>query len=108
VLPLRLLSTAYRKCSRLRAHAEACQKGLLTRVVPDAEVEAEVLVTAERIAAGAPLVARWHKLWTARLLQGASLTGEELQASFAFLDSADYQEGLVAFHAKRSPRFTGQ
>ncbi|WP_367142123.1 enoyl-CoA hydratase-related protein [Propionivibrio sp.] len=45
---------------RLLTAAEALNKGLLTRVVPDTEVHAEALVTGRRIAAGAPLVAKWH------------------------------------------------
>lgn len=93
---------------RLLAAREAYEKGLLTRVVPDAEVAAEAQAAARRIAAGAPLVARWHKQWIARLQQGAPLSPEELRASFAFLDSADYREGLAAFLEKRPPRFTGQ
>lgn len=93
---------------RLLAAHEAYEKGLLTRVVPDAAVAAEALATAQRIAAGAPLVARWHKQWIARLQQGVPLTPEELRASFAFLDSADYREGLAAFLAKRPPQFTGR
>jgi enoyl-CoA hydratase/carnithine racemase len=93
---------------RLLTAREAYEKGLLTRVVPDAEVAAEARATARRIAAGAPLVARWHKQWIARLQEGTPLSPEELRASFAFLDSADYREGLAAFLEKRPPRFTGQ
>src|SRR6185369_933764 len=40
---------------------EAQDKGLVTRVVADDQVEAEARATAQRIADGAPLVARWHK-----------------------------------------------
>src|SRR5471032_2591638 len=47
--------------------AEAKEKGLVTRVVPDADVERESSATAERIAAGAPLAARWHKKFARRL-----------------------------------------
>jgi enoyl-CoA hydratase/carnithine racemase len=90
----------------LTAH-EAHAKGLLTRVVPDAEAEAEAVATARCIAAGAPLVARWHKQWIARLLDDAPLTDEEKRASFAFLETADYREGMAAFLEKRPPRFTG-
>lgn len=93
---------------RLLTAREAYEKGLLTRVVADADLAAEVNTTVERIAAGASLVARAHKQWIARLQQGVPLTEAELRASFAFLDSADYAEGLAAFHAKRPPRFTGQ
>jgi enoyl-CoA hydratase/carnithine racemase len=93
---------------RLLTAAEAYAKGLLTRVVADDAVGAEAQATAARIAAGAPLVARWHKQWIARLLDGRPLTAEEKRASFAFLDTQDYAEGLAAFLEKRPPQFRGR
>ncbi|MCM2287781.1 MAG: enoyl-CoA hydratase-related protein [Sulfuritalea sp.] len=93
---------------RLLNAAEAYAKGLLTRVVADAAVLAEAAATAARIAAGAPLVARWHKQWVARLLDERPLSLEEKRASFAFLGTQDYAEGLAAFLEKRPPRFTGR
>jgi enoyl-CoA hydratase/carnithine racemase len=93
---------------RLLNAAEAYAKGLLTRVVADDAVGPEAQATAARIAAGAPLVARWHKQWIARLLEDRPLTPEEKRASFAFLDTQDYAEGLAAFLEKRPPRFTGR
>jgi enoyl-CoA hydratase/carnithine racemase len=93
---------------RLLTAAEAYAKGLLTRVVADAGVEQEALATAQRIASGAPLVARWHKQWIARLLEDRPLTLEEKRASFDFLGTEDYAEGLAAFLEKRPPRFTGR
>lgn len=92
---------------RLLTAQEAYEKGLLTRVVADESLAAETQATVERIAAGAPLVARWHKQWIARLQQGEPLSEDERRASFAFLDSADYAEGHAAFCAKQPPRFTG-
>lgn len=92
---------------RILSADEALQKGLLTRVVADTDVIDEAIASAARIAAGAPLVARWHKQWVHRLMQGGPLSPDEKRASFAFLDSADYREGLDAFFAKRKPRFTG-
>jgi enoyl-CoA hydratase/carnithine racemase len=93
---------------RLLSAAEAYAKGLLTRVAADGEVLREAQMTAARIAAGAPLVARWHKQWIARLMEERPLSEEEKRASFAFLDTQDYAEGLAAFLEKRPPRFRGR
>lgn len=92
---------------RLLTAADALSKGLLTRVVPDADVHSEAIAAAQQIAAGAPLVARWHKQWIARMIDPAPLSKVEKRASFAFVDSTDYSEGISAFLEKRSPRFTG-
>lgn len=90
---------------RILTATEAYEKGLVTRVVPDAQVEDEAYATARRISAGAPLVAGWHKQWIRRLQNGRPLNDEEKAASFAFLDTEDYREGLAAFLEKRKPVF---
>jgi enoyl-CoA hydratase/carnithine racemase len=87
---------------------EAKEKGLVTRVVPDAEVAAEVRATAQRIADGAPLVARWHKRFARRLRNAAPLTAAELDEGYACYGTEDFRIGYQAFLAKAKPAFKGQ
>ena len=88
---------------------EAYAKGLLTRVVPDAELADEVSATIARIASGAPLVARWHKQFVRRLTPlPEPLTAAEIEASFAYFDTEDFREGYAAYLQKRKPDFKGQ
>ncbi len=87
---------------------EARAKGLVNRVVADDRVEAEVLATARRIAAGAPLVARWHKQFARRLLDPRPLTPEECDEAYACFDTEDFRIGYRAFLAKQKPTFRGK
>ncbi|MGB7543467.1 MAG: enoyl-CoA hydratase-related protein [Burkholderiales bacterium] len=88
---------------------EAYAKGLLTRVVPDDKVEEEAYAAARRIAAGAPLVARWHKQYVRRLMPPvASLTEAEIDANFDYFNTEDYRIGYRAFLDKTLPRFVGR
>ena len=87
---------------------EAYEKGLVQRVVDDAEVAAEAYASAARIAAGAPLVNRWHKKFMRRLGTPEPLSGAEREEALACFGTADYGEGWRAFLAKRRPQFEGR
>ncbi len=88
--------------------AEAKDKGLVTRIVPDDQVAAEAWAAAERIADGAPLVARWHKKFAKRLAEGGLLTPQEIDECFDCFDTEDFRIGYSAFLAKRKPGFVGR
>jgi len=94
---------------RMWGAGEALAKGLLTRVVPDAELEREAYASARRIAEGAPLVNRWHKRFVRRLApQPAALTPAEIEENFAYFATEDYRIGMEAFARKQKPRFKGR
>ncbi len=88
--------------------AEAREKGLVTRVVADADVAAEAMATAQRIADGAPLAARWHKRFARRLANPRPLTPAEHDECFDCFDTEDFRIGYAAFLAKQKPRFGGR
>lgn len=85
----------------------AYDMGLVNRVVSDDGLDEEVQATAERIAEGAPLAARWHKKFTARLLSPKPLTKAEQDESYACFGTEDFEIGYRAFLAKQKPVFKG-
>lgn len=93
---------------RVMGAAEAHAKGLVSRVVADADVEATTLAAAEAIMAGAPLVARWHKRFVRRLTDQALPTAAETEAAYECFATQDYLLGLEAFEQKHKPTFLGR
>ena len=93
---------------RIFGAAEAKEKRLVTRVVPDADVASEALATAQRIAEGAPLAARWHKKFARRLGEPRPIAADEHDECFDCFDTEDFRIGYAAFLAKRKPGFVGR
>jgi enoyl-CoA hydratase/carnithine racemase len=89
---------------------QALQLGLLNRIVPSAEAEAEAWAFAKRLAAGPPLVYSWIKRSVyAGLESGFDAALEnEVQGQMKLLRSKDFFEGVTAFFQKRDPKFTGE
>ncbi|HEY4069579.1 MAG TPA: enoyl-CoA hydratase-related protein [Burkholderiaceae bacterium] len=89
---------------------EALAAGIVNRVVPDAEVDAQAITLATRIAAMPPLAVRQiREVVTAGadcpLDAALMLEHKALQLLCA---SDDKREGIQAFFEKRSPVFTGR
>jgi enoyl-CoA hydratase/carnithine racemase len=93
---------------RVFGAAEAKDKRLVTRFVADDQVAAEIQACAQRIAEGAPLVARWHKKFARRLADPRPVTEAETQECYACFDTEDFRIGWAAFLAKEKPVFGGR
>ncbi len=93
---------------RIMDAGEALQKGIVSRVVPDEDVEAEALATARRVADGAPLVHRWHKKFLARMSDPSPLSEDEIREAYACYDTEDFKTGYKAFLEKKKPDFKGR
>jgi enoyl-CoA hydratase len=93
---------------RIFGAREAKEKGLVSRIVPDNQVEAEAYAAARRVADGAPLAARWHKKFLRRLTDPSPLTPQELDEAYACYGTEDFRAGYRAFLAKRKPEFRGR
>jgi methylmalonyl-CoA decarboxylase len=89
----------------------ALRAGMLNHLVPEAELDGFTLALAHRIAENAPLSVASAKqqlrALAAALPLSPALAQSLAEGRRAALGSADYAEGLAAFAAKRTPRFTG-
>jgi len=94
---------------RLVPAAEAQAMGMLNRVVPADAIDREVRELAKEIAANAPLTVRATKEMTRRLMALRRIASDDARDLIeTCYGSADFQEGVAAFLAKRPPRWTGR
>lgn len=89
---------------------EALALGLVNRVVPDDQIEAEALKIARTLAAGAPasLASAKRLMWNGLGIGIDAGMREESRVVAALSGTADVREGLAAVIERRPPVFTGQ
>ncbi len=89
---------------------EAFEWGLVNKVVPKAELLAEVIETATAIAANAPIAVRQAKQAVHRGGQMSLRDGLafEIEAYNRTVPTEDRREGVRAFNEKRLPQFKGR
>ena len=89
---------------------EALALGLITKVAPADQLEAETLKLADQLAAGPPLAIQETK----KLLRGYWERPSEVQSrieretQIRMAKTEDFKEGIEAFFAKRKPLFKGR
>ena len=88
--------------ARLIDAPTAAARGLVQRLVDDADVEAEALATARRIAALPGLAARITKQTLRQLARGGPSEAERA-AHFRYADGAEHVDGVRAFLARGRP-----
>ncbi len=89
---------------------EAARLGLISRVVPDAELDAAVYGLAERLAKGALKAIGYTKLAINQTLKQMAGSTFEFGIGLETLSqmTKDHEEAVAAFAEKRKPRFTGR
>ena len=90
--------------------ARALQLGIVNRVVPAAELEAQTMALAEQLAASAPLALRGvldcvNHGGECGIEEGMAYEAAQFGLMFA---TEDMREGTSAFLARRKPAFTGR
>jgi enoyl-CoA hydratase len=90
--------------------AEAHAWGMVSKVLPPAQLMAEALATAETIAHNAPISVRQAKLAIGR---GANMSlwdglAMETEAYYRMVPTEDRREGILAFNEKRPANFKGK
>ncbi|HML17757.1 MAG TPA: enoyl-CoA hydratase-related protein [Bryobacteraceae bacterium] len=88
----------------------AMELGLVTEVVPDAELMASARALAERLADGPPIAIRLTKrmMYKQRTMDLDNALEDAAMGTLVANYTEDVKEGTAAFHEKRKPRFKGK
>ena len=89
---------------------QACDWGLVTKVVPDTDLEARVAALATELANGPTLAlgAIRRMAWAAAEAELEAMFAIEVEAQRSCVRSADHREGVAAFMEKRPALFRGE
>jgi 2-(1,2-epoxy-1,2-dihydrophenyl)acetyl-CoA isomerase len=89
---------------------KALELGIVNKVVPAAQLEAEVMAFAKRLLQGPPLSLRAIKkhLFASKTAEIAHALEQEVHEQLRAFNSEDSLEGMKAFFEKRPPRFQGK
>jgi enoyl-CoA hydratase len=89
---------------------EAERIGLVNHVVPAADLDAQAMAFAARLAAGAPLAVRYTKLAVNKLVKDALNVAFDTSTALELVtfQSEDHREALAALAEKRPPVFKGR
>jgi 2-(1,2-epoxy-1,2-dihydrophenyl)acetyl-CoA isomerase len=96
--------------SEVYSARQALELGLVTEVVPDAELMPRAREWAERLAAGPPIAIRITKrMMYKQLSMGLDNALEDAALGTMVANyTEDVKEGIAAFHEKRPPKFRGK
>lgn len=93
---------------RIYEAEEALERGIVTRIVEVAGLDAEIEATVKRIAEGAPLAARFNRRVVRGVAPAAAPSEEALAEAASYGDTEDYRGAYAAFGAGTRPTFRGR
>ncbi len=91
--------------ARMLDAEEARQRGLVTRIVPDAKVAAEAQRSARQMALLSAQALRLNKRALRQFGHARGSSRDERAPHYAYAPTAEHREGLAAFNEKRPARF---